>query len=284
MLHSTELWLHALWGVKAQVTRLTPAAHADRDEASQRTILTTAGDGVPVLHLPLRAQASPELALAASSHAAAHWRFGGPPQPRAGFKPVQLALFGVLEDARVEWLALQELPGLRALWLPFHAGDGAPAGMQFDSLLDRLARSLLDPANRDPHPWVARARAMFFGRDGSLALRTPADGRAAASRLGNDIGQMRLPFNAATYRQHAAYRDDNSHLWLPDDTLPASDQPLASGASDNDAGGRPADHEPSTAPAVQYPEWDHRIGRYRPAWAHVYPSAASPGPPGKSVV
>ena len=41
--------------------------------------------------------------------------------------------------------------------------------------------------------------------------------REAASRLGHDIGQMRLPFNPRTYRLHARYRDDNSHLWLPSD-------------------------------------------------------------------
>ena len=269
MLRSTETWLHALWGTTAQIAILAPAEGADQNQPAQRAILTDAGSRT--LHLPLSAQASPSLALAVTSHAAAHWRFGGPPQPRAGLKQVQMALLGVLEDARVEWLAVQELPGLRAFWLPFHAGADAPAGLQFDSLLDRLARSLLDPAHQDPHPWVTRARAIFFDRDnGSLALRTQGDVRAAASALGNEIGQMRLPFNAATYRPHAAYRDDNAHLWQPDETLPASDQPLAAGTSDNAAGGEPSDQRPSTATPVLYQEWDYRIGRYRPAWAHVY--------------
>jgi Mg-chelatase subunit ChlD len=274
---STEAWLHALWGAKARIVVLPPAEGAQHDEASQRPVLTEAG-GL-TLHLPLRAQSASELASAAASHAAAHWRFGGPPQPRSGLKPVQLALVGVLEDARVEWLALQELPGLRALWLPFHAGEGAPSGMQFDSLLDRLARSLLDPSHRDPHPWVARARAGFFEAGGaSLALRTPGDVRAAASRLGNEIGQMRLPFNASMYHPHATYRDDNHHLWQPDETLPDSAQPLVSGASDDAAAGRASDQQPLNEKAVPYPEWDYRIGRYRPAWAHVFQSDAGSPP------
>src|SRR6187200_81863 len=107
MLHSTEAWLHAHWGAQARVALLPPAEGPDQDEASQRAILTDSvipaeagiqGIGSRTLQLPLRAKAWPDLAAAATSHAAAHWQFGGPPQPRAGLKPVQLALFGVLED------------------------------------------------------------------------------------------------------------------------------------------------------------------------------------------
>ncbi len=154
-----------------------------------------------VLHLPV--EMADRTAWAACAHAAAHWRFGGAVQERAGLKPVQQALFGVLEDARIEWLALQELPGLRALWLPFHTDADAPTGNGFEALLARLARSLLEVQPADPHPWVRRAREEF------LAC-APADGqevRVLASRLGNEIGQMRLPFNPRTWRVHAAFGD-----------------------------------------------------------------------------
>ncbi len=47
-------------------------------------------------------------------------------------KPLQVALVNLIEDARVETLAMQRLPGLRRVWSPYHvaAADGlltAPA-------------------------------------------------------------------------------------------------------------------------------------------------------------
>jgi len=200
---------------------------------------------------------------------------------------VQLALYGVLEDARVEYLALQELPGLRALWLPFHAGEQALQGNGFEALLARLSRVLLDPEHQDPHAWVQKVKRMFYKADAhlSLALQSQAALREAVSVLGNDIGQMRLPFNPAGYCVHAAYRDDNSHLWLPaDDELVSSTpldsvQPQATGdGQTSGASATLAEPTPTTqAQQFSYPEWDYRIGHYRPDWCHVY-TGSDPAP------
>lgn len=250
-------WLHALWGRAAAVAALKNGA---------RPILSGRGPEDRVLHLPPGGRRAWE--RAACAHAAAHWRFGAPAQARAALKPVQQALFGVLEDARVETRALGELPGLRALWLPFHAGPDAPAGNGFEDLLARLARCLIDAAHEDRHPWVVRACTAFLACDG-----TPEAVRLLASRLGNDIGQMRLPFNARTYAVHAAYRDDGSWLWERDEELPASQTPLAADADGKGAADDTQDVAPE-GPPTAYPEWDARIGRYRAGWCSVYMRAA----------
>lgn len=261
-------WLHALWGTPVQVCWQLGGSAA-------RPVLS-GRDADAVLHLPPEWPQS--TALAACAHAAAHWRFGGPPQPRTGLKPVQQALFAVLEDARVEWLALRELPGLRALWRPFHAGEDARAGNGFEDLLARLARDLLEDRPGDPHPWVHKARTLFFQADGrTLALGSPEQVRAAASRLGNDIGQMRLPFNAATYRPHAAYRDDGSWLWQPEAAAPDSDTTLAAQADAPPGGQAQAVRELPDATPLPYPEWDTRIGRYRRDWCLVHTRVAQTG-------
>jgi hypothetical protein len=276
-------WLGALWGDRAQLAWLEPSG-VPRDA---RPVLAGHEHEARVLYLPSHGAGDRRWAAAAAAHAAAHWRFGAAPQPRGGLKPVQQALLGVLEDARVEGLALRELPGLRALWLPFHAGPDAPAGSGFEDLLARLARSLLDPTWSDPHPWVVRARGEFCAGDGcGLAAASPQAVRAIASRLGNDIGQMRLPFNARTYRVHAAYRDDGSWLWQADVQAPASETTLAAqaatGAAGTDADGPAAQAlaaaasdadgpaPAAEAPARSYPEWDERIGRYRRDWCSVH--------------
>jgi len=280
---TVPLVARALWGDAIDVSPLSGG-----ELLAQRAVLTRPMPGQTddrwVLHLPaLDADTASDCALALACHAAAHRQFGGPPQPRAGLKPIQQALLGVLEDARVEWLAMQELPGLRAVWWPFHSGGAALRGNGFDDLLARLSASLLDPDSTEPHPWVARVRRLFFETDGrTLALRTPQAVREAASTLGHDIGQMRLPFNARTYRVHAAYRDDNSHLWLPDDSLPVSDVSLTLDAEPpREEGGaaHTVDEQPTPLePSAVHAEWDHRIRRYRADWCSVYTPALTVGP------
>lgn len=267
-----------LWGDTLQTTVQEGAANAHR-----RAVLTRDARTDAVLHLPPGVDSPAlDLPLAIAAHAAAHLRFGGEAQSRAGLKPVQQALLGVLEDARVEWLALQDLPGLQAVWSPFHAEATTLSSTGFDDLLARLSARLLAPAQADPHAWVERVRRRFFCADGrTLAVRTPAEVRELASVLGHDIGQMRLPFNVRTYQVHARYRDDNSHLWLPDHTLPPSDVPLQ--ADTTLAACEPAaaakSSAGSNAPDAVYPEWDYRISRYRPDWCRVYcvdPPAGQP--------
>ncbi len=266
----------ALWGRPLHAIWQHGEPHADR-----RAVLTLEEALDPVLHLPTSDQAANDLPLAMAAHAAAHLRFGGEAQSRKGLKPVQQALLGVLEDARVEWLAQQELPGLRAVWWAFHDDAAALRGAGFEDLLARLSAKLLDPSHHDPHAWVARVQRMFFEPDGrTLALRTPAQVREAASLLGNDIGQMRLPFNARTYTVHARYRDDNTHLWLPDASLPPSDTTLQADAAPPTEEAPAASPEPArTEPDAVHAEWDHRIGRYRPRWCSVYGGEPPGGPP-----
>lgn len=265
----------ALWGEGWQV-----AWRADAADAAQRAVIVAAdaAAGPPagaVLHLPRGTGHDAPLGLAIAAHAAAHRRFGGPPMSRAGLKPVQQALLGALEDARVEWLALRELPGLRALWWPWHAAALDQArGTGFDDLLARLAAALFDPAHPEPHAWVAQVRGRFFGPDGGLALTTPAALREAASVLGHGIGQMRLPFDARQHTVAARYRDDNSHLWRPDETPVREQASLTADAAPPEAAAPPArraaDADAAAPPAAVYPEWDHRIQRQRPDWCRVY--------------
>ncbi|WP_018412801.1 nitric oxide reductase activation protein NorD [Methyloversatilis thermotolerans] len=278
------IYLSALWSVQPRL-----AALATQDERP-RAILSRAGTR-PVLHLP---PAAATLTRARAAHAAAHLVWGGPPQPRAQLKPIQRVLLETLEDARVEWLAMQALPGLRALWAPFHVAD-ASWGMGFDALLVRLAHALFDPRHEDGHAWIARVRRMFFTPHGQLALDTPQRLREAASLLGNDIGQMRLYFNPAGWRVEPAYRDDNHHLWSSDDSLPPSASELEREDADSHGGGegdgtaeRPppqaiagAGHGDGGAAALwaeaplrtlKYPEWDRLIERTRTDWCTVIES------------
>lgn len=266
----------ALWGQSMALSEV--------DADLSRAVLSLQAQAT--LNVPISESLWPNDALACArvAHAAAHQAFAHPPQSRGRLKPVQLALYGVLDDARVEHLAMQELPGLRALWLPFHAGEHALQGNGFEALLARLSRVLLDPEHHDPHAWLQKVKRMFYtpAVTPTLALQSQAALREAVSLLGNDIGQMRLPFNPAGYCVHAAYRDDNSHLWLPAEDELVSSTPLDSVQTQAEqapgqsqvAGCVSSTITEPTQPAsglqFSYPEWDYRTGHYRQDWCQVY--------------
>ncbi len=269
--------------------------------ASRQPFLSNLGLHLPEAGRALRGAAARRWYDAAAAHAAAHLRHSRHRFERGTLKPIQMALIGVLEDARVEGIACDELPGLRGLWKAFHLAEPAH-GASFDVLMLRLARGLLDPAYADPHPWVVKARRLVAEatENGRSALQ-PAMLRDIASRLGNDIGQMRLQFNHRDYVVEPAYRDDNSHLWQHvDDASPelqrVADELHASPQSPTDreqdraaADGNLAPHgreapvgeHGAEAPLarLQYREWDRLVGDYRSAWCTVlesWPARADP--------
>src|ERR1700744_3080803 len=138
-------------GLKAFVTALwdrSPMLRsfaADNGQAPQRRA-SIAG---PLLRLPetyrgVRGEAARALFRAAAAHAQAHLVLGGPRFPVGTLKPLQIALVNLIEDARIETLAMRQLPGLRRLWAPYHVAT--PSGVvAAPTLLARLARALFDP-------------------------------------------------------------------------------------------------------------------------------------------
>ncbi len=252
-------WLRLLWNVAP------PLLHVDGGEP----FLAEGG-----VHLPPAPEGLGEAGIghwysAAAAHAAAHIVFSRRVFVREGTAPVTQALLGLLEDARVEALACRELPGLRRLWAPLHTA--APAdGDDFETLMLRLARGLIDPAYDDPHPWVRKGRARFYLDGGGevLAQAQPAALRGLASALGHDIGQMRMAFNARMYRPGPSYRDDNRWLWQGGAGERAGQaQPVPAAARLSEG---PSDATPPAPVQWRYPEWDRLIGRLRADWCTVH--------------
>jgi hypothetical protein len=147
---------------------------------------------------------------AAVAHAAAHLTYSTVRFPVAELKPAQIALVSLIEDARVERLAMRTLPGLQRLWLPYHVAMPTQVKSAV-SLMARLARALLDPDYVDDNAWVNKGRTMFESQHGALEDATMS--RGIGVLLGNDLGQMRVQFNFKTYLVEPLYRDDNTFLW-----------------------------------------------------------------------
>jgi nitric oxide reductase NorD protein len=263
-----------------------------------------AGIAGPLIRLPatyrgVQGDATYALYRAAAAHAQAHMMFGGPRFPVGTLKPLQVALVTLIEDARIESLAMRQLPGLRKLWSPYHVAT--PGGVATaPTLLARLARALFDPSYDDDDSFVAKGRLMFEGR--ASRLDDPAISREVGMLLGNDLGQMRIQFNRKTYVVEPVYRDDGLGLWDFGEDAPASPETLDLAIDAARIEQREKPDQPSLDTDVQrdegtvgraravppdqrglliakYPEWDRAHGVERPEWTTVREVAARPGDP-----
>jgi Mg-chelatase subunit ChlD len=275
-----RLFATALWG-RAPALRPLPVAPG-RPPARRASL----SDGVLLLPesfpgVPQPAQAP--LFRAATAHALAHLMAAAPRQTVGQLKPMQLAVIGAIEDARVEALALRRFPGLRRLWAPYHTAK--PEGVTAPALLARLSRALFDPDYADPHGFILKARALVAAAD----PRDPRESRRIGGLLGNDLGQMRVQFNARDYVVEPAYRDDGLGLWdfgdQPDAPPDIVEMMVEAARLRPEAGdGRPDPQQPpeaaigraraATAPSAsvllaRYPEWDRQEGVERPDWTAV---------------
>lgn len=243
----------------------------------------------------------PGLAIyrAAAAHATAHQVYSRRDPEGADLSPLQRALIGVFEDARVEALTLRAFPGLKPIWLPLLLVD-PERGDGWGGLLDRIARALLDPDYQDSHPLVGQARSAFSAAAGRLDETGLA--HALGLALAEQAQDFGLPFNPRTDQPACPYRDDNRHLWAEPDAaddlvlLPGQSQQvrkyvslmemlntvevetagddaqeiwvLASelfdddGVSFNEREGK----EPISSP-FHYHEWDYQTQLERPNWA-----------------
>jgi len=211
---------------------------------------------------------------------------------------MQIALVGLIEDARVEALAMRFFPGLYRLWAPFHVAD--PSGViTAPTLLARLARALFDPQYVDADGFVEKGRALFAAEKDRLDDVSVS--RRIGSLLGNDLGQMRVQFNARTHMVEPVYRDDGLGLWDFGDQVQAQDDIIEimvdaarierRDEADNpdrrreeaesapDAVGRARERaQDERGPILAtYPEWDCDAKTERPDWATVRAAPVWPG-------
>ncbi|APR34997.1 nitric oxide reductase activation protein NorD [Paraburkholderia sp. SOS3] len=215
------------------------------------------------------------LAHATIAHAIGHLRFSQAARDAGGHVPMMIAVLSMLEDVRVERLMARRYPGLRLLWGRFHrpAHELQAMGLSFATLMQRLSLALHDPAYRDPHHWVQKGQALLEAIGGDL--HDAARFGEVGAVLANDLGQMRVRFDAASYRVEPAYRDDNTYLWRFENSEPqaAIVQPDDTVTQSADAGGTDTatpDRQTEIAHApVTYPEWDYKTNVLRSDWVGI---------------
>jgi len=203
-----NFYLRALWG-RDFFLRPTAADHEGfRPYLEQR-----------VMHLPdavdsVGGVSGQELYRAMATHLAAHMMYTPEPISAEQLSPAQMFFIGFMDDARVEYCAVRNFPGLKTLWgrLLGIEHDG-PAAHPSLALLEQMAACLLDPSRRMAdeklqalvdkfHAGIEANRhdPMFAWHLGLEAFNELAARREVPSlRL---LEKLRIP-----------YRDDNRLLW-----------------------------------------------------------------------
>ncbi len=261
------------------------------------------------LHLPDALdtwQSIPGLDLyrAQAAHLAAHYAAMRSPIFADGFVSLQMACIGLIEDARVEELAIARFPNLRDFWARFHTKTADGTAGQFD----RIARALIDPeqpVDDDLSIWI----------QSQFRHMTMADPRAARD-LGLALADrlQTVPYSPYGDIPSCPYRCDNRIIWEYEEidwsksaATTASDQVrkyvsvtemvnevevetagedaqeiwVQSAEFFDDDGKSFNAHEgkePVALP-VFYEEFDHTIQMARPAWAIVREQRAKLGDP-----
>ena len=289
-----QLYLRALWGHE---WIMHPKAKKDLAIHNHRPFIDAETIYLPDAYGGKKIGPGAELYRAAAAHAAAHLTFTRARFKVGNYKPIKIVVVSMLEDARVEALAIREFPGLRNIWKAWHVATPELGGT-FVELTARLSRALLDPDYADDHPWVVRGRGMWAESQARLDDQNLSV--ELANPLANDIGQTRLQFNYKTYVVQPPYRDDHSFMWhYRDDNVPQTldedddivleeiktnpqeadqaDQPELREAQVEDPDPEKKEQESPHAVAlelvtrsVDYGEWDYTIGLERPSWCTLF--------------
>ncbi|HEC20215.1 MAG TPA: VWA domain-containing protein, partial [Gammaproteobacteria bacterium] len=135
-----NFYLRALWG-RDFFLRPTGADYTDFRPYVEDRILHMPDavddiEGIPGL----------ELYRATAAHMASHLMYTTASMSAEQLSPAQMFFIGLLEDARVEYKAVQKFPGLKKLWVSLMKVEySEPVEHETIPILEHLALQLLDP-------------------------------------------------------------------------------------------------------------------------------------------
>ena len=268
-------WILA--GLSAREVTVQPRHQAQLNAPELRPVLTSTHLLLPDSYTLLDGADRFGLFRAAVAHAAAHLLHSQPARDATTLKPMGIAVVSAIEDARVERLLWQDLPGVHGWFKAFAAPSPDVGDLGFAALITRMDRALLDPSCEDDNYWVQKARRLFDETEREAGLHDYDAFRRIASVLANDLGQMRVRFNPQQYAVPFPYRDDHSFLWDYGDpqTPPAAPTELDARRLDLHADRPDAPPEPSSAGEdvelgrYSVAEWDSALSLLRADWCTV---------------
>jgi len=267
-----------------------------------------------VIHLPdaldpIDGVSGQELYRAMTAHLVSHISYTTARLSAEALSPAQMFFVGLIEDARVEYQAVQAFPGLKKLW-------GALLGMEYTESvehatvrhLEHFARMLLDSRVRSEDPEL-NALAEKFHQN----IEANKENNSFSWHIGIELfnlfaARRDVPSLRILQSIRIPYRDDNRFIWAFEELsrendleyVPASQRQVRKTVNvmemvnelDCELAGDDAQEiwrlespfyldqegctinelegrEPVSEP-FHYQEWDYQVQLFRPDWATVY--------------
>lgn len=251
-----------------------------------------------------------ELYRATAAHMASHFRYTTSAISAEQLSPAQMFFIGLIEDARVEYKAVQDFPGLKKLW-------GALLSIEHDTaiehqtmpILEHMALMLLDDSIRSND-----AELNAFADSFHQQIGQKQDDNQFVWHMGVELfnlfsARKEVPSLRILERIRIPYRDDNRFIWSFEefdwnagvDYLPASQRQIRRQVSiiemanevDCELAGDDAQEiwtcttevmpyedmgvsynemwgKEPVSDPFHYQEWDYQIQLHRPDWVTIY--------------
>ncbi len=211
-----NFYLRALWG-RSFFLRPTSGDYETRE--GLRPYIEDRMIHVPDAYDDVNGVTGTNVYRAAVAHAASHMTYTRAPISAEQLNPGQMALIGYFEDARVEYKAIREFPGLQKLWRPFfdiareRAAESERADNDIRTVLEDMALALMDPRHEPMMTVTADLAKEFWER-----IEAEQDEGQLSWDLGvtlyNRLGSAQPLPPAHVLEDHGLiYRDDNRYVW-----------------------------------------------------------------------
>jgi len=207
-----NFYLRALWG-RDFFIRPTGADYADfRPYVEDRIIY------VPDALDDVEGVEGLEVYRATVAHMASHMMYTNKPMSAEQLSPAQMFFIGLLEDARVEYKAVNEFPGLKKLWRSLMLLEHEePSEHKTMDILEGFALQLLDSSVKGSDDQLNKFADKFHSK-----IEEEQDDNHFAWQMGVELynifeGRKEIPSLRILERYRIDYRDDNRIIWHYED-------------------------------------------------------------------
>jgi len=156
-----------------------------------------------------------ELYRATAAHMASHLCYSTSAISAEQLSPAQMFFIGFVEDARVEFKASNDFPGLKKLWLRLLKIADEDEEPEHPTLLilEHIARMLLDESIKSTDDEINRFADKFHGE-----IENKQDDNQFSWHMGMELfhifaGRKEVPSLRILERIRIPYRDDNRFVW-----------------------------------------------------------------------
>ena len=207
-----NFYLRALWG-RDFFLRPTGADYTDFRPYIEDRILYMP-DALDDLGPKDNAIAGLEIYRATAAHMAAHLMYSSSSVSAEQLSPAQMFFVGLLEDARVEYKAVQAFPGLKKLWVSLMQMEyEEPVEHETVPVLEKLALQLLDGRFTSDDEALNAFAEKFHGE-----IEANQDDNHFSWMMGIELynifaGRKAVPSLRILERYRIPYRDDNRIVW-----------------------------------------------------------------------